>query len=143
MNTSTLATILALSTAACAGTSATTGGLGRGAVDHTAAAALTLEPVGPESTISFPALRSEARLPSADRLGRRIEHEQGGQISTGVRLCVAGDGRVADVEVTDASAMPAFDQAVQRDLAGWRFAASPGPDAVRVCQRMTIGYLAP
>jgi len=92
---------------------------------------------------TFPRLVAVARLPSADRLQRRVAIELGGQASPRVRLCVAPTGTVDAVALLSSSGLTAFDAAVLVDVARWRFAAYPAPTGTRVCQATTIAYVTP
>lgn len=83
------------------------------------------------------------RLPSADRLSRRIRAELGEVASADVRLCVAPDGRVRRIELVRGSSLAAFDQAVMRDIADWQFLVFPGSSStvhLRNCEIVTIEY---
>ena len=92
-----------------------------------------------DATRVFPAA-IDPRLPSADRVAHQIRAELGEAASIEVRLCVAPEGRVSSVEVLRGSNLPAFDQSVIADAMSWQFAALPGPDSVRTCERATITY---
>jgi TonB family protein len=82
----------------------------------------------------------DPQLPSADRIAPRIHHVLGDTASAAVQLCVAPSGKVASVTLERSSEMPAFDRAMMNDIAGWQFAAMPGPDTVKSCERLTISY---
>jgi TonB family protein len=87
----------------------------------------------------FPAA-IDPRLPSADRLAHQIRAELGESASLEVKLCVAPEGKVSSVEVLRGSNLAAFDQSVIADAMSWQFAALPGPESVRTCERATITY---
>jgi TonB family protein len=82
----------------------------------------------------------DPRLPTADRVAHQIRAELGDSASIEVKLCVAPEGTVASVEVLRGSTMSVFDQSVIADAMRWQFAALPGPDSVRTCERATITY---
>jgi len=92
-----------------------------------------------DATRVFPAAM-DPRLPSADRLAPQILAELGDRASIEVRLCVAPEGRVSSVEVLKSSSLQVFDQSVMTDAMRWQFAAQPGPETVRTCERATITY---
>lgn len=92
-----------------------------------------------EATRRFPAL-VDARLPSADRLGREIRTELGEAASVEVTLCVAAAGTVETIEITRSSRLPSFDAAVKADAPAWQFERRPGPAGLRSCERATITY---
>jgi TonB family protein len=87
----------------------------------------------------FPAA-IDPRLPSADRLAPQILAELGDAASIEVKLCVVPEGTVSSVEVLKSSSLPVFDQSVMTDALRWQFAAQPGPQSVRSCERATITY---
>lgn len=82
----------------------------------------------------------DPQLPSADRLAHVIDARLGMQASIDVRLCVTPAGRVASATLERSSTMPAFDQAVMSDIAGWQFASQPGPETLRTCEIATVVY---
>jgi TonB family protein len=82
----------------------------------------------------------DPQLPSADRLAHVIDARLGERASLDVRLCVTPAGRVASATLERSSTMPAFDQAVMSDIAGWQFASQPGPETLRTCETATVVY---
>jgi len=92
-----------------------------------------------EASRTFPEVVA-ASLPSADRSARQIRHELGETASVEVQLCVAASGQVDSIAITRSSNLAAFDAAVIADARSWRFAATPGPEALRTCERATITY---
>ncbi|MCX5741815.1 MAG: TonB family protein [Proteobacteria bacterium] len=87
----------------------------------------------------FPAV-VDPRLPSADRIAPRIRARAGVVVSADVQLCVSPTGHVASVELARGSTFAAFDDAMMRDVVGWQFAPTPGPGALKSCERFTISY---
>lgn len=89
----------------------------------------------------FPAAR-DPRLPSADRIARRLAFLVGdtGAAAADVDVCVAPSGRVASAALARPSGIATFDRAVMADVGAWQFAAMPGPDSVKSCERLTISY---
>jgi len=122
---------------ACAksGTVAIHDGRGRGGatIDLTATSS---------SSRSFPVLVGQARLAAADRLSHRIRAERGGIIDANVRLCVAPDGRVAEVAIARSSGMPEFDRALVSGAEGWTYQPFPGASDAKVCEHFAISYIA-
>lgn len=118
---------------------ATTGTLG---VDPqpSSHARVELVPVAPDDTAQVVPQAIDPQLPSADRLARMIDARLGTQASVDVRFCVTPAGHVASATLERGSTMPAFDQAVMSDIAGWQFASQPGPETVRTCEIATIVY---
>src|SRR5688572_20691282 len=82
----------------------------------------------------------DPRLPSADRLARVIDAQLGEQASVDVQFCVTPGGHVSSAKLQRSSTLAAFDQAVLADVAHWQFAAQPGPETVKTCERATIVY---
>jgi TonB family protein len=82
----------------------------------------------------------DPRLPSADRLSRRIEAQLGDQARLDIRFCVTPAGQVASATLARSSTMPELDRAVMADVETWQFAAQPGPDSLRTCEVATIVY---
>ncbi len=78
----------------------------------------------PVAVLASPAPRS-APLPSADRLTTRIRLDLDGRAEVQVRLCVAADGHLTSAELLRSSSLTAFDDAVMKDVALWRFAPAP------------------
>lgn len=90
----------------------------------------------------FP-VASDPRLPSADRIARQIRDELGEVASADVRLCVAPDGRVQDIQIVRGTSLAQFDQAVVHDMADWQFSGSPGSSQggkLKNCEIATIRY---
>jgi TonB family protein len=81
------------------------------------------------------------RLPDADRATAEIRDEAGDEASATVELCVAPDGHVDRVELKRRSTSVAYNRAVMKDVADWRFGgeqwAAPSKDA---CELATIKY---
>src|SRR3954468_7941071 len=92
-----------------------------------------------DATRMFPAA-IDPRLPTADRIAPQILAELGDTASVEVKLCVLPEGRVGSVEVLKSSNLEMFDQSVMTDAMRWQFAAQPGPQTVRTCERATITY---
>lgn len=131
-----LAGLLCLLLAACAAGAV---GVDRETAPH---AAPRIELIAPADTARvFPAAK-DPRLPSADRIARRIRTELGEVASAEVRMCVAGDGRVQGVQIVRGSAFAAFDQALVHDVAEWQFSGMPGSNTanLRSCEITVISY---
>lgn len=115
------------------------------AVDREAAphVAPRFEVTAAADTVRVFPVAEDPRLPSADRLSRRIRAELGEVASADVRLCVAPDGRVQGVEIVRGSSLAAFDQALMHDIAGWQFSKLPRSSRtanLRNCETATIHY---
>jgi len=101
-----------------------------------------IELVASSSSRTFPAMVSVARLPAADRLNHRIHAERNGTIAADVRLCVASSGQVSGIEVAKSSGMPEFDAALVDGIADWQYVSFSAPDGARVCENVTVAYIA-
>jgi TonB family protein len=84
---------------------------------------------------SFPERRSEARLPTADR-------RQLGSHTAAVRLCVSPDGSVRSTDLIRSSGSAAFDAALAEDLARWQYEPYAAPADLKVCDQVTVSYVA-
>jgi TonB family protein len=127
------AVLVSLLVCACAGASAGTSlALGN---EHAAPPALSLS-TEPAARRSFPERVAPAKLPSADRAGLA------GRLSAGVRLCVAPDGRVHSVAIERSSGTPEFDRALTADIPSWQYAPYKAPSELKVCERLTVDYVA-
>lgn len=106
---------------------------------------LDLAPAAADHARVFPAA-IEPRVPSVDRIHRDVRAQLGDEVVAAIDLCVTADGRVTKVALAQGTTFAAFDDALVRDAAQWRFAALPGhTTAVRLqtCERATVKYLAP
>lgn len=92
-----------------------------------------------EATAWFPKLASEAALPSAARHQRMLSTTRD-RLELGVRVCVAPDGSVADVQLEQPSGSAELDQAAQNDIRQWRFEPYAAPATIRVCKQVALGY---
>ncbi|HLL24151.1 MAG TPA: hypothetical protein VK427_18590 [Kofleriaceae bacterium] len=105
---------------------------------------LELAPSADERAV-FPAIQSP-RVPSVDRLAYQLRGELGEGFAAALELCVAPDGNVTKVALTDGTTFEALDAAILRDAKQWRFASLPGSTAatrLQTCERATLQYLAP
>ena len=131
-----LAGFFCLLFAACA-----TGGVG---VDRETAphAAPRIESTAPAGTARVSPVAKDLQLPSADRMARQIRTELGDVASADVRMCVAVDGRVQNVQIVHGSRLTEFDQALVHDIADWQFSGMPGSSTAhrRGCKIVTISY---
>jgi TonB family protein len=85
----------------------------------------------------------DPQLPTADRMRREIRTELGEVASADVRLCVAPDGHVRNVEIVRGSTLAEFDQAILHDMAHWQFSGMPGSshaENLQSCEIATITY---
>ena len=87
----------------------------------------------------FPMLAQEAALPSAARYQRELSTDRDRYDLT-VRVCVAPNGNVASVNITEPSGSLELDRAAARDVAGWQFESFTAPVHVRVCKQLALGY---
>jgi TonB family protein len=133
-------TILALSVllTACA----TSGSALHGDRSSRLGTSIALTPREPETMRVVPAAIAP-RLPSVDRMAAQVREQLGTAPAVEAELCVTPIGRVASAAVVRGTTMPAFDQAVLRDVASWQFDALPGPATLKTCQRTTITYVPP
>lgn len=92
------------------------------------------------ATPQFPDRISAVSIPGADRLARWIDLEHGGAVSTAIRVCVAPNGLVGDVELLHSSGMAEFDEAVLRTAANWQYARFDAPKQTLLCQKATVAY---
>jgi TonB family protein len=87
----------------------------------------------------FPALTSEPALPSVAHAQRELSTDHD-RYELAVRLCVAPNGSVASVELTQASGSDVLDRAATKDIAAWQFAAYSAPSHIRVCKPFAFTY---
>ena len=92
------------------------------------------------STQEFPDRISAVSIPGADRMARWIDLEHGGAVSTSIRICVAPNGMVGDVDLVQSSGMAEFDDAVLRTAANWQYARFDAPKETLLCQKATVAY---
>lgn len=92
-----------------------------------------------DATAWFPALQSPAALPSAARHQRELS-TQSDRFDLTVRVCVAPDGTVQDVQLAQPSGSATLDRAVQQDVAGWRYERFAAPAHIRVCKPLALAY---
>jgi TonB family protein len=118
---------------------ATTGSLGIES-QSSSHARVTLVPAASDNTTHVVPQAIEPQLPSADRMSRVIDTWLGDEASVDVRFCVSPSGKVASASLRRGSTLPAFDEAVMKDIVDWEFAAQPGPDSLQTCQLATIVY---
>jgi TonB family protein len=88
----------------------------------------------------FPDRISAVSIPGADRMARWIDLEHGGAVSTAIRICVAPNGMVGDVDLLQSSGMAEFDDAVLRTAANWQYARFDAPKETLLCQKATVAY---
>lgn len=132
----TFAVLVSLLVCACAGAGATSSfALGD---EHAAPPALSLSTVSTEPVArrSFPERVAPAKLPTADRAGLA------GRLSAGVRLCVAPDGRVHSVTIEKSSGEAEYDRALAADIPSWQYAPYKAPSELKVCEQVTVDYVA-
>jgi TonB family protein len=96
--------------------------------------ALAIKQLG--DTAAFPALASEARLPTADHMRVPLLAEGHEQLTSMVRVCVKSDGSTADVKLTHSSGVPSLDRAILRDVATWKYE----PAAAYTCAPFELTY---
>ena len=132
--------ILAVVLSACAtGRTTTSGGL-VAERDNTPSARVHLEFPGQADTAAvFPTAIAPA-LPSVDRIGREVRGTLGEIASAQIDLCVSPAGKVTKAALVQGSSFSDFDQALLRDVEGWRFASMPGPASLQTCERAKISY---
>jgi TonB family protein len=107
-----------------------------------AGARLDLTATAVDGAMAITPSAKSPRLPSADRIARRIRFELGDTAQAKVEMCITPEGRVARVALLESSKLAAFDQALLRDTAEWQFAALPGPSTIEHCRAMKISYRA-
>jgi TonB family protein len=88
----------------------------------------------------FPDRISAVSIPGADRMARWIDLEHGGAVATSIRICVAPNGLVGDVDLVQSSGMAEFDEAVLRTAANWQYASFEAPKETLLCQKATVAY---
>jgi TonB family protein len=84
-------------------------------------------------------LQSDAVLPSAARYQKELSTDRD-RYELGVRVCVAPNGSVASVELTQPSGSAELDRAVANDIKAWQFEAFTAPAHIRVCKPFALGY---
>jgi TonB family protein len=88
--------------------------------------------------IGLPRLREPARIPDSGLLGQRVATWRGGEISADVHVCVAPDGKVAEVALARSSGLTAYDTAVVDGAGRWSY--EPFAGAPR-CQTVAVAYV--
>jgi TonB family protein len=112
-------------------------------IDHepsTPRARVTLAPLSADQSVRLVPQAVEPMLPSADHIARIVESRLGAEARVDVHYCVSPAGRVTEAKLERGSSLDAFDQAVMADIVQWQFAAQPGPDTLRTCERATVVY---
>lgn len=118
-----LSTLAALLLAACATSAAPTTGM-------------TTTPV---ASSTLPRLRAPAQLADSGSLNQRIAAWHGGAVTADVRVCVAPDGSVADVELSKSSGLTVYDRAVVTGASRWSYEPFAA-DAPR-CDDVAVAYV--
>lgn len=88
----------------------------------------------------FPDRISAVTIPGAERMARWIDLEHGGAVSAAIRICVAPNGMVGDVDLLTSSGMAEFDEAVLRTAANWQYTRFDAPKETLLCQKATVAY---
>lgn len=88
----------------------------------------------------FPAMATEAALPSAQPLRTALFSTGQDRFAIGVRVCVTPDGTVSHVDLQQSSGIAELDQAALHDIAAWRYEQFAGPVRVQTCEPMTLNY---
>ena len=101
---------------------------------------LDLTSVPADGAIAMTPSAKSTRLPTVDRMAKKIRFELGDTAQAKVEMCITPEGRVARVALLETSKLAAFDQALLRDTAEWQFAALPGPSTIENCRAMKIEY---
>jgi len=87
----------------------------------------------------FPALATEAALPSVAHQQRELSTTRD-RFELGVRVCVAPNGSVANVNVEQSSGTPQIDRAALQDIPHWRYERFAAPAQVRVCKHLALAF---
>ena len=82
----------------------------------------------------------EATLPGVDKIGGEVRGALGKRATAELDLCVSTTGQVTKARLVTGSTLAAFDAALLRDVAEWRFAAMPGPSTLATCERTRVTY---
>ena len=96
--------------------------------------------VAAPATHDFPDRISAVTIPGAERMARWIDLEHGGAVAAAIRICVAPNGTVGDVDLLQSSGMAEFDEAVLRTAENWQYARFDAPKETLLCQKATIAY---
>ncbi len=119
-----LLAVLSMSAAACATTTTTA-----------APAPATV------SDKDFLKLRSAPRVDDRGSLVQRVADWRGGSVTADLRLCVAPDGSVSNVELNRSSGLPAFDAAVVDGAGSWSYEPFNASDDAPRCQDVAVAYV--
>ena len=87
----------------------------------------------------FPGLVSEAALPTVASVDKALSTERD-RFALTARVCVAPDGTVRSVSITQPSGSRELDAAATADIAGWHFESFRAPARVQVCKLVDIAY---
>jgi TonB family protein len=87
----------------------------------------------------LPKLREPAQIADSGLLGQRVATWRGGEISADVQVCVAPDGKVADVALTRSSGLTAYDTAVLDGAGRWSY--EPFAASTPRCQTVAVAYV--
>ena len=83
----------------------------------------------------FPAQVSEATLPRVDEIAMHLEAIGRDDMRARLHVCVSPDGS-AEAQLVAPTGVPAFDDAVVRDVSDWKFE----PSSRGMCKLMTVRY---
>jgi TonB family protein len=94
----------------------------------------------PAAGQQFPDRISAVSIPGAAHMARWIDLEHGGAVAASIRVCVAPNGNVGDVDLIQSSGMAEFDDAVLRTAENWQYEKYEAPKGTLLCQKATIAY---
>ncbi|HTJ41389.1 MAG TPA: energy transducer TonB [Kofleriaceae bacterium] len=86
--------------------------------------------------LTFPALRGDALLPSADNVAMHMEKVLGDSAATELMICVDPTGKVAKADLVKSSGLASYDAAVLEDVKAWAFEAPTSA----ACTDLTVVY---
>ena len=87
----------------------------------------------------LPRLREPARIAASSMIDQRVATWRGGEISADLHVCVAPDGKVADVALTRSSGLTAFDTAVVDGAGAWSY--EPFAASAPRCRDVAVAYV--
>lgn len=112
--------------------------------DHRTGGTIAINPqraTSDEAQPWFPTLAGEPVLPTADRIRDQLVATGRDRFDIGVRVCVAPDGSVAQVDLAKTSGEQVLDNMALHDIKAWRYESFAGATGLRTCERISIRYI--
>ncbi len=92
-----------------------------------------------EAAGDLPRLREPAHIAAGSMIDQRVATWRGGEISADLHVCVAPDGKVADIALTRSSGLTGFDTAVVDGAGAWSY--EPFAASAPRCRDVAVAYV--